>query len=218
MPEVLLGPQLFAEFVPEIETVFEEMAKVGTTVYITQDGLASLETLTRWYDNHPGTPLLVHLRRTVLANRYREIYQKIAALLTSQRTDDSQHDFITRINTHRKQENDPLSGTTEQKFVVCDITNFYMRRAFYLLSKFSYGRLSDFLPYETFKNRILNPTKISTPTELKNALESAISSDYARRLQWDNTYDKGLQGCVQDVIDCIQAAQGSNMAAQGIEA
>lgn len=218
MPEAFLDLPLFKEIAQDIDTAFKKMAKVGTTVYITKEGLTSLENLTSWYDNHPGSQLLVHLSRTVLANRYREIYQKIAALLTSQRTDDSQHDFITRINTHRKQENDPLSGTTEQKFVVCDITNFYMRRAFYLLSKFSYGRLSDFLPYETFKNRILNPTKISTPTELKNALESAISSDYARRLQWDNTYDKGLQGCVQDVIDCIQAAQGSNMAAQGTEA
>ncbi len=218
MPEELLGLPPLEKIAQDIDTAFKEMAKVGTTVYITQNGLASLEKLTSWYDNHPGSQLLVHLGSTVLANRYFEIYQKIAALLTSPRTDDSQHDFITRINTHREQENDPLSGTTEQKFVVCDITNFYIRRAYYLLSKSSFDHLSDFLPYETFKNRILNPTKISTPTELKKALESAISSGYASRLQLGQTFDKSLQGYFQDAIDCIKAAKASNMAAQGIEA
>lgn len=193
------------------------MAKVGTTVYITQDGLASLETLTRWYDNHPGTPLLVHLRGTVLANRYREIYQKIAALLTSKRTGNNE-DFIKAINTIPVQPGDSLSGKQMEWFKVCDEADFKMRRAFYLLSKCSYDHLSDFLPYETFKEKILSSPPISTPTELKKALESAISSGYASRLQLGQTFDKSLQGYFQDAIDCIQAAQGSNMAAQGIEA
>lgn len=207
MTEVFWDLTHFSEIFDDINRVFAEMAVVGTTTYVTDVGLHSLEKFIEWYDQNPGSRLIPSLAESELGRKYQEISQKIASVLGSPRTDDKQFDFITRINTIPVQTGDSLSGTKVERFVVCDMGNFYKRRAYYLLSKSVSGTLSDFLPYSTFLERLSQSSQISTPASLMQAL---ISPDTTRFIHWDSTCDKTEQAWVLEAIKCIQSTQNAS--------